>query len=165
MSTRAAIPQSQGVGDEGDGGVEGNSYELAHISGCPQSSSAQELSTALPPVEEEVNQAQPVAEASISPPDDPPTQPPINAETAFSAVYQAARKFGKERAELIIRVIAVLAFFIAVVTLWPTIAAAYDGREARLMAEWEAHKDFIEFCETVRSHRCFFRLALSGSFD
>ncbi|KAK0644600.1 hypothetical protein B0T16DRAFT_199062 [Cercophora newfieldiana] len=40
-------------------------------------------------------------------------------------------------------------FVIACVALWSTIAATNDGRKAKLLAEWTAKKDFLEFCQTT----------------
>jgi len=63
--------------------------------------------------------------------------------------YSAAIRWFKEHKNLIIQIVAVLAFAIGVIGLWPAITAASDSREARALAEWEAEKDFIEACQSV----------------
>lgn len=48
-------------------------------------------------------------------------------------------------------------FVVACVTLWYTISATSDGRKSKILAEWTAKKDFLEFCQSVSSE---FRLSI-----
>lgn len=48
-------------------------------------------------------------------------------------------------------IVGVGGFVLACVALWSTVNATSDGRNAELLAEWTAKKDFIEFCQTASS--------------
>lgn len=66
--------------------------------------------------------------------------------------YKAACEFGKERRDYIRRTIIVLGLvsgFIGIFALWPSVNAARDSHSAVILAEWDARKSYIEYCESV----------------
>ncbi|KAI1333719.1 hypothetical protein F5Y15DRAFT_327278 [Xylariaceae sp. FL0016] len=71
-------------------------------------------------------------------------------------ILQVSSLWVKGRTKLLLGIISVLTLLIAAFTLWPTIAAGSDGREARELAEWTAEKDFLESCESVRIQKELF---------
>ena len=48
----------------------------------------------------------------------------------------------------------VVALLIAAIGLWPSISSQSDSKQSIALAQWEAEKDFLEFCENV----CLFPL-------
>ena len=59
------------------------------------------------------------------------------------------RKFKKQT-----KMLTMAGFIITCLTLWLTISSAKDGHKARLIAEWTAKKDFLEFCQSVSPFLC-----------
>ncbi len=52
--------------------------------------------------------------------------------------------------------LSVAALLLAAVALWPTMSAQSDSKQAVALAQWEAEKDFLEFCEQVSGEGLFF---------
>lgn len=66
--------------------------------------------------------------------------------------YRAVCELRIKKKDLICWIAAALALvfgFIGVFALRPTIDAARDGHNAVLLAEWDARKSYIEYCESV----------------
>lgn len=79
-------------------------------------------------------------------------------------IGHAAVHFLARRKELMFAITSLLALAVGVFALWPAISSASDSREARKLAQWEAEKDFIETCQSVRpdnfSHRIEYFICL-----
>jgi len=74
----------------------------------------------------------------------PPSQPSSPSKSPFNRVLSLQSK-------TLMLILTVLALVIASISLWPSISSTTDGKRATLLAEWEAEKDFLEFCESVRT--------------
>jgi hypothetical protein len=71
------------------------------------------------------------------------------AVTFFRTIRTKTIEIWNIQGDLVGKTIVLLSLVIAGVALWPAIAGAKDGKEATLLAQWTAKKDFFELCESV----------------
>ena len=85
-------------------------------------------------------------------------------ETESCSDLEAARRQRKSRSaggclwgqlrtsaasNLVMATLAILALIVAAIGLWPSMSSQNDSKKSMALAQWEAEKDFLEFCENV----------------
>jgi len=87
----------------------------------------------------------------------PPTQP--DTAPSSSPSKSSFHRIASYQLKTLMLILTILALVISSVSLWPSVSSANDAKRATLLAQWEAEKDFLEFCESVGF---YFFLSLSG---
>lgn len=77
----------------------------------------------------------------------------LNANTWVKTLCKAVSSLKNMKAGFWSHVILATPLLVAILTLWPTFAGSADAQKATELAKWTARKDFIEFCQSVSSHK------------